>query len=81
MRATKLLLATAFLSFVALGQAEESPKKKLPLIFEENFEKGHKRWEVTDRKAGPIERSTATTSLGSIDATVTTSQKSAVPIT
>ena len=48
MRATKLLLATAFLSFVALGQAEESPKKKLPLIFEENFEKGHKRWEVTD---------------------------------
>ena len=51
MRATKLLLATAFLSFVALGQAEESPKKKLPLIFEENFEKGHKRWEVTDKKS------------------------------
>ena len=51
MRATKLLLATAFLSFVALGQAEESPKKKLPLILEENFEKGHKRWEVTDKKS------------------------------
>ena len=42
MRATKLLLATAFLSFVALGQAEEASKKKLPLIFKEDFEKGHK---------------------------------------
>ncbi len=49
MRATKLLLATAFLSFVALGQVEESPKKKLPLIFEEDFGKGHERWEVTDK--------------------------------
>ena len=51
MNATKLLLATAVFSSTALGQAEDSATTKLPLVFEEDFEKGHSRWEVTDGKS------------------------------
>ena len=51
MNATKILLATAVFSLTALGQAEESTESKLPLIFEEDFEEGRKRWEVTDEKS------------------------------
>ncbi len=51
MNATKLLLATAALSFTALGQADNTEKTDLPLVFEENFEDGRKHWEVTDEKS------------------------------
>ena len=51
MNATKLLLATAALSFTAFGQADNTEKTDLPLVFEENFEDGRKHWEVTDEKS------------------------------
>ena len=52
MRVTTLFLATALFSFLPLGQAEDAKKStKLPLIFEEDFEKGYDRWEVTDSKS------------------------------
>ncbi len=51
MRVTTLFLATTLFSFFPLGQAEDAKKStKLPQIFEEDFEKGQNRWEVTDSK-------------------------------
>ncbi len=49
MRVTTLLLAATFFSLLPLGQAEDAKKVKLPLVFEEDFENGHSRWEVTDQ--------------------------------
>ena len=52
MRVTTLFLATTLFSFFPLGQAEDAKKStKLPQIFEEDFEKGQNRWEVTDSKS------------------------------
>jgi hypothetical protein len=51
MRVTTLLLAATFFSLLPLGQAEDAKKVKLPLVFEEDFENGHSRWEVTDQKS------------------------------
>jgi hypothetical protein len=50
MNVTNLLLAAVVFSFGELGQADDSAAK-LPLVFEEDFEKGRKRWEVTDEKS------------------------------
>ncbi|MEE2946721.1 MAG: hypothetical protein VX392_00240 [Verrucomicrobiota bacterium] len=51
MRITALFLASALFLFLPPGRAEDNKDAKLPLIFEEDFEKGHSRWEVTDAKS------------------------------
>ena len=52
MRVGTLFLATTLFSLLPAGQTEDAKKNdKLPLIFEEDFEKGHNRWEVTDNKS------------------------------
>ena len=38
------------LVFPWISQAKDRPGANLPLVFEEDFEKGHKRWETTDDK-------------------------------
>ena len=39
------------LVFPCISQAKDRPGANLPLVFEEDFEKGHKRWEMTDDKS------------------------------
>ena len=52
MRVGTLFLATTLFSLLPAGQTEDAKKNdKLPLIFEEDFEKGHNRLEVTDNKS------------------------------
>ena len=52
MRITTLLSITILFLFIALNHAENEKKgMELPLIFEEDFEKGYSNWEVTDTKS------------------------------
>ena len=51
MRVSTLFFIAALFYVAPLGQAEDTKREKLPLIFEEDFEKGHKRWEVMDAKS------------------------------
>ncbi|MED6313655.1 MAG: hypothetical protein VX704_01315, partial [Verrucomicrobiota bacterium] len=51
MRVSNLFLIIALFSLISFGKAQDTKGSKLPLIFEEDFEKGHSRWEVTDAKS------------------------------
>ncbi len=51
MRAPIIFYAVMGLVFPCISQAKDRPGANLPLVFEEDFEKGHKRWETTDDKS------------------------------
>lgn len=51
MNVTKIVLTALAMAFPLASLSEDSPQTDLPLIFQEDFEKGRERWETTDEKS------------------------------
>ena len=51
MNASKIILTALTMALPIAGLSEDRPLTDLPLIFEEDFEKGRERWETTDEES------------------------------
>ena len=51
MHVSKIILTALAVAFPMASLSEDSPATDLPLIFQEDFEKGRARWETTDEKS------------------------------